>query len=178
MLHIETGTSNPLLRKVSQPVTQVTKDIKRLLRKMEDAMHAENGIGLAAPQVGVHLRIILITIFKEEIDKKGKVEYIEEKVLPMMNPVITAYSVETEVGEEGCLSVPGYFDNIKRAQAVEVEFLDISGRKQKIRLESINAREVQHEIDHLDGKLFTDYLEPEKVERANKVVEKKLLERN
>ncbi|MFN7161068.1 MAG: peptide deformylase [Candidatus Gracilibacteria bacterium] len=177
MLYIETGTENAILRKKSQPVLQITKDIKRLLKKMEEAMLDESGIGLAAPQVGVHLRVILITIFKEFIAKDGKIEYEEDKILPMINPVITSFSVDTEMGEEGCLSIPGFYDNVRRSKAVEVEFLDLSGKKQKIRLSGLNAREVQHEIDHLDGKLFTDYLEPEKVERANKIVEKKLMEK-
>ena len=173
MLHIETGTSNTLLRKKSLPVHIISKDIKKLLRKMEEAMHAENGIGLAAPQVGVHLRIILITIFREIITKDGP-ELEEERVLPMINPEIVSYSMDKELGEEGCLSVPGFFDNIPRHKEVEVSYLDSSGKKQKIRLRGINAREVQHEIDHLDGVLFTDYLTPEKVEKANAIVEKKL----
>lgn len=177
MLHIETGTENAILRKKSSPVVQVTKDIKRLLKKMEDTMHEENGIGLAAPQVGIHLRVILITIFREYMTKEGKIEYEEDKILPMINPVITSYSLETELGEEGCLSIPGFYDNVRRARGVEVEFLDINGKKQKVRLGGLNARQVQHEIDHLDGKLFTDYLEPEKVERARKTVEKKMMER-
>ena len=173
MLHIETGTSNTLLRKKSLPVHIISKDIKKLLRKMEEAMHAGNGIGLAAPQVGVHLRIILITIFREIITKDGP-ELEEERVLPMINPEIVSYSMDKELGEEGCLSVPGFFDNIPRHKEVEVSYLDSSGKKQKIRLRGINAREVQHEIDHLDGVLFTDYLPPEKVEKANAIVEKKL----
>lgn len=140
-------------------------------------MHAENGIGLAAPQVGVHLRVILITIFKEVLSGKGEMELVEEKVLPMINPVITSFSVETLMGEEGCLSVPGFFDDVKRARVIEVEFLDLNGKKQHLRLSGLNAREVQHEIDHLDGKLFTDYLTPEKVEIAQKKVEEKRRER-
>lgn len=176
MLHIETGTANPLLRKISQPVRIITKDIKRLLKKMEEAMLDENGIGLAAPQVGVHMRVILVTIFKTIMTEKGP-ELEEDRILPMINPEITTHSSQKEMGEEGCLSIPGYFDQIERSSEIEVSYMDMNGKAQKIRLDGLNAREVQHEIDHLNGVLFTDYLPEETIQKAQRVMEKKLLEK-
>lgn len=149
---ILTGVDNEILRKKSQPVKDVTKDIRKLIRDMEETLEdSGNGIGLAAPQVGVHLRVILITLF----DKKDRVQ----KVLPMINPSISAYSAETIVMEEGCLSVPDYFHNVRRPRDVEVTFLDEKGKTQTLHLTGLHAREVQHEIDHLDGILFTDLIQ-------------------
>lgn len=158
-MKIYTGTDNEVLRKKSVKVPEITKAVKKLVKDMEDTLlSTDNGIGLAAPQVGVHLRIVLITLFRGAKDDQGK-------VLVMINPEITKYSTDTVVMEEGCLSIPGYYEKVERPAKVEVRFMDMKGKMQTLALDGINAREVLHEIDHLDGVLFTDYLQGDKVVR-------------
>ncbi len=159
-MKIFTGTDNEILRKKSAKVPAVTKSVKKLIKDMEQTLlSTNNGIGLAAPQVGVHLRVVLITLFKGPTDEEGK-------ILALINPEITKYSAETVVMEEGCLSIPDYYHKIERPAKVEVQFMDIKGQTQTMALDGINAREVLHELDHLDGVLFTDYIDEEVILRV------------
>jgi len=147
-LKIETGEGNEVLRKKSGIVTAVDKKILKLIKDMEKAMKEEKGVGLAAPQVGVNKRLIIVLL-----DNKITV--------PMINPDIIDHSNETEYGEEGCLSLPGKWGQVERYKQIVVQFRDTKGEKRVLKLEGFNARVVQHEIDHLDGILFTDYLKTE-----------------
>lgn len=143
---IQTGLKNPILRKKSVEVEKITPEVKKLIRDMYSTLHLD-GIGLAAPQVGENLRIILVTTFPRT--KK-------EKTYTMINPVITYFSEETEINEEGCLSLPNFFGNVERSSEVIVQFKDESFKTQVLRLNGLNARIVQHETDHIDGILFAD----------------------
>ena len=143
---IQTGLKNPILRKKSAEVEEITPEVKRLIRDMYDTLRLD-GIGLAAPQVGETLRIILVTIFPQS--KK-------EKTYTMINPVIAYFSDETEIKEEGCLSLPNFFGNVERSHEIIVQFRDESFKTQVLRLNGLNARIVQHEADHVDGILFAD----------------------
>jgi len=148
---ILTGTGNTELRKKSEPVAKVTKEITKLIKDLKQTLEAsDNGIGLAAPQIGVHKRIILISL----LDHKDRVS----KILTLINPEILSYSEDTCVMEEGCLSVPDFYADVERPCDVEVQYLDEKGHKQRIFLNGYPSREVQHEIDHLDGVLFTDLI--------------------
>ena len=140
---------NTLLRQVSQPVEQVGEPEKELMNDMLETMYAANGIGLAAIQIGVPKRIIVMDLSKEE-----------NKKLPMyfVNPVITKKNNEKTTYEEGCLSVPNQFAEIDRPSKCEVEYLDYNGNKQNLQAENLLATCIQHEIDHLEGILFIDYL--------------------
>ena len=140
---------NTLLRQVSQPVEQVGEPEKELMNDMLETMYAANGIGLAAIQIGVPKRIIVMDLSKEE-----------NKKLPMyfVNPVITKKNNEKTTYEEGCLSVPNQFAEIDRSSKCEVEYLDYNGNKQNLQAEGLLATCIQHEIDHLEGILFIDYL--------------------
>ena len=140
---------NTLLRQVSQPVEQVGEPEKELMNDMLETMYAANGIGLAAIQIGVPKRIIAMDLSKEE-----------NKKLPMyfVNPVITKKNNEKVTYEEGCLSVPNQFAEIDRPSKCEVEYLDYNGNKQNLQAEGLLATCIQHEIDHLEGILFIDYL--------------------
>lgn len=150
---ILTGRDNETLREKSEPVLLFDKELRRLVQDMEDTLwETGNGIGLAAPQIGVNKRVIFITLYKKVPGKKEP----DEKLLLMINPTITQFSMETVVMEEGCLSLPDYYAEVERPEKIVVEFFDMRGRKQKIALDEMNAREVQHEIDHLDGILFSD----------------------
>ena len=150
ILKIETGRDNPILITFVfgsfSIVSAVTKKIVKLIKDMAETMDHADGVGLAAPQIGVNLRIVLITL-------AGK------KILPMINPKITSASEETVVGEEGCLSLPKEWGKVRRSKEVTVEFQNIKGEKVVVRFKDMEAREAQHEIDHLDGILFTDYLQ-------------------
>ena len=134
---------NPTLRRESIP-TLMNDEVKVLVEDMKETMVFENGIGLAAPQVGVNLRVILIRL------NDGQFQ-------PMINPVITWYSEKRVSFEEGCLSIPGHYTEIFRPGQINVKFMDLGGKYRKWKLKGLEARVVQHEIDHLDGVLMTDY---------------------
>ena len=154
---------NTLLRQVSQPVEQVGEPEKELMNDMLETMYAANGIGLAAIQIGVPKRIIVMDLSKEE-----------NKKLPMyfVNPIITKKNDEKITYEEGCLSVPNQFAEIDRPSKCEVEYLDFNGNKQNLQAEGLLATCIQHEIDHLEGILFIDYLSKLKREMIIKKLSK------
>lgn len=133
----------PVLRETAMEVKQVSKRIKLLIENMERILHAANGVGLAAPQVGVSERVVLIAPPNTN------------KPIALINPVI-AEQEGSEVGEEGCLSIPGLYGDVTRAARVTVEALDRKGRPVRYGLEGYAARIVQHEVDHLNGVLFLD----------------------
>lgn len=150
---IYTGKDNEVLRTVSEPIKVIDKETKKLVADMEETLRSiDIGIGLAAPQIGVHKRVILITMYQKVPGEKEP----RERLLVLINPVITQFSMETVVMEEGCLSLPDYYADVERPEKIIVEFLDMKGTKQKLALDGMHAREVQHEIDHLDGILFSD----------------------
>ena len=140
---------NKLLRQISVPVEKVEEREQELMNDMLETMYAANGIGLAAIQIGIPKRIIVMDLSKEE-----------NKKLPMyfVNPVITKKNNERKTYEEGCLSVPNQFAEIDRPSKCEVEYLDYNGNKQNLQAEGLLATCIQHEIDHLEGILFIDYL--------------------
>ena len=140
---------NKILRQVSKPVDHVGSDEKKLMDDMLDTMYAANGIGLAAVQIGVPKRIIVMDISKDE--KKKEPRYFVNPVIKKKNPIKTTY-------EEGCLSVPNQFAEIDRPKECEVEYLDYNGQKKTLNAEGLLATCIQHEMDHLEGILFIDYL--------------------
>ena len=154
---------NTLLRQVSQPVEQVGEPEKELMNDMLETMYAANGIGLAAIQIGVPKRIIVMDLSKEE-----------NKKLPMyfVNPLIIKKNEEKTIYEEGCLSVPNQFAEIQRSSKCEIEYLDFNGDKQNLEAEGLLATCIQHEIDHLEGILFIDYLSKLKKEMIIKKLSK------
>ena len=139
---------DPILRIKSIP-TLITDEVRDLVSNMKETMLAENGIGLSAPQVGINLRVIVIQLMSA-----GK---LVGPVQEMINPVITNYSDDTMEYEEGCLSIPGEYIRINRPRSIHVKFQTLSGKYKKWFLKGLEARIVQHEIDHLDGRLMTDY---------------------
>ena len=140
---------NKLLRQVSQPVDQVGKYEQKLMDDMLETMYAANGIGLAAIQIGIPKRIIVMDICKEENKKEPK--YFVNPVIKNKDPLKATY-------EEGCLSVPNQFAEIDRPSKCEVEYLDYNGKKQLLKADGLLATCIQHEMDHLEGILFIDYL--------------------
>jgi peptide deformylase len=151
ILEIKT-VPDPVLRKTATPIDNITNEIAKLSENMVDTMMAARGAGLAANQVGVPLRLIVIDA---SLNTKGK------KHLIILNPVIVE-SYEEIVGEEGCLSVPGFYEFVKRAGKVRARGIDIKGKVMEFECEGQFARAMQHEVDHLNGILFVDYLSPVK----------------
>jgi len=136
---------DPILRQKSKRVRAIDGSIKKLIENMRETMHSTGGVGLAAPQIGVPLRIIVIGI-------------PEEEDIALINPEVVRKKGERPVSE-GCLSVPGYFGEIKRADSVTVKGLDPSGKEMRIKASELLAQVLQHEMDHLNGVLYIDHLE-------------------
>ena len=150
---------DPVLRRRAHPVDAVTPEIRRLVADMTDTMYDEVGIGLAAPQVGHSLRLMVVG------DEEGR------GVQALVNPVITE-SGGTVTAEEGCLSLPGIFADVTRAQWVKLEAQDLDGTPVSMTARGLRARVFQHEIDHLDGVLFIDRLEPVLRDRIKRRIKK------
>ena len=140
---------NPLLRQVSKTVEKVGKEEQLLMNDMLETMYSANGIGLAAIQIGVPKRIIVMDISKDENKKEPRY---------FVNPVIKNKDTLKSTYEEGCLSVPNQFADIDRPKKCEVEYLDYNGEKKTLKAEGLLATCIQHETDHLEGILFIDYL--------------------
>lgn len=152
------------LRKIAKPVEQVTDTTRKLIRDMADTMYAAPGIGLAATQVDVHQQIIVIDVSEEK-----------NRLLVLINPELVAKNGDCE-GEEGCLSVPGIYDKVQRAERVKVRALNAQGEPFTLEAEGLLAVCIQHEMDHLKGKVFVDYLSTLKQGRIRSKLKKRLRE--
>lgn len=146
-MQIQKGTENEVLRTKSKPVGAITGALRSFALDMIKTMEAAEGVGLAAPQVGRHIRLIVCRL---NVGEKNEV------IVPMINPQILQSSEETAEDEEGCLSVPGTWGQVERSTSIMVRYKNLKGQELTLQLEGFNARVVQHEIDHLDGVLFTD----------------------
>lgn len=143
---------DPRLKKPADPVTEITDELRRLADDMLETMYDAPGIGLAAPQVGVLSRLLVMDCVKEEGEKP--------RPMALINPSVTWSSEERNVYEEGCLSIPEQYGDVERPAQVRVAWTDLDGNSQEEAFDGLWATCVQHEIDHLDGKLFIDYLRP------------------
>jgi peptide deformylase len=153
---------DPRLRRKAMPVVRVDEDTQRLVDDMLETMYAAPGIGLAAIQVNVPRRVVVIDVSENH-----------DTPLCFINPVILTREGEEQM-DEGCLSVPGFFETVKRAERVRVEALDRSGQPFTLDADGLLAVCIQHEIDHLDGKLFVDYISMLKRQRIRRKLEKEL----
>ncbi len=143
---------NPRLRLKSHKVTKFDKNLRKLAEDMLETMETANGIGLAAPQVGVLQRLVVVDI-PEDLEFDGS----EPFQAVVVNPEIIKCSGE-QVGEEGCLSVPGWYGDVKRYDQITLRGQDVTGKPIRLKVEGLPSRALQHEIDHLDGIIFTDIL--------------------
>jgi peptide deformylase len=141
---------DPVLRQVAEPVTAVTDAVRALMDDMVDTMREEHGLGLAAPQIGLSTRVIVMDCSEEDDS--------DPVIWKMANPEIIETSDEMASMEEGCLSIPGYRGEVTRPANVTVRYLDADGKEQNMQASGLLAACVQHEIDHLNGRLFIDYL--------------------
>jgi peptide deformylase len=159
---------NKILRQVSEPVEKVGIIEQKIMDDMLDTMYAANGIGLAAIQIGIPKRIIVMDISKDE-NKKEPMYFV--------NPIVKNKNSEKAVYEEGCLSVPGQFAEIERPNMCDIEYLDYTGNKKLLKADSLLATCIQHEMDHLEGILFIDYLSKLKKSMIIKKLSKNKLNR-
>lgn len=152
-LSIETGRKNSHLREISTPVQKIGPHKKLISKMMKTVKKDKNACGLAAPQVGKNVRIVICLLGK--------------KLSPLINPIVLSHSDETNFEEEGCLSIPGEYGKVERWNEIEIEYLDEKNVKQKRKLSQFDARVVQHEVDHLDGILFVDRMTEEHLQEMN-----------
>lgn len=143
ILPIITGADTPVLRTKTKPVAKVTKELQKLLKDMEETTIAADGLGIAAPQIGQSIRACIVKL--------------NGRLTPLVNPQITRRSPEMETAEEGCLSLPEVWVQVPRSTSIVVRYLDARGKEQERMLTDLDARIVQHEVDHLEGKLIVDY---------------------
>ena len=142
---------DPILRKTTAPITEFDDALREFADAMVDAMYEERGIGLAAPQMGVGKRLIVVLQMETSDDDKAE-------PLVLVNPRVVATGGELWSFEEGCLSIPGITAPVLRSRSVTVEYQDVDGEKHKLTTTAMLGRILLHEIDHLDGRLFIDYL--------------------
>jgi len=151
---------DPNLRKKATPVEVIDADIRSLASDMLETMYAESGIGLAATQVNIQKRVIVMDLSEEK-----------NEPMILINPEVTAAEGSEEM-QEGCLSVPGFYEKVRRAEKIAYHYLDLDGQLKKGDAEGLLAVCIQHEIDHLNGKLFIDYLSPLKRQMIQKKIKK------
>jgi peptide deformylase len=147
------------LRRVSEPVKQIDAGIRKLVDDMFETMYEAPGIGLAAIQIGVPKRVVTMDLSKKEDNHEPQV---------FINPEVTWHSEERAKFEEGCLSIPDYYEEVERPAAVKVSYLDLAGKKHEIDAKGLLATCLQHEIDHINGVLFIDHLSKLKRDRVVK----------
>ena len=147
ILPITTGIDHTILRTVSRPVKTIDRKIKKLVEDMIDTMADADGLGIAAPQVGVNLRIYIARL---NYNSKN------EMIVPMINAELLELSHETDDEEEGCLSIPKKFGVVNRSTSVTVRYRDLKNREVTLKLDGLNARIMQHEMDHLNATLIAD----------------------
>lgn len=150
LLEITKGVDNKILRASSAPVKKIDRKIKKLIADMTDTMLAVDGLGIAAPQVGVNLRIYIARL---------NFNTPNEIIAPMINVEFLSLSDEKENNEEGCLSIPGKFGLVRRSKSVTIRYMDEKGKSHTLKLSGLNARIMQHETDHLEGILIADKIE-------------------
>ena len=157
---------DPRLRTIAEPVKTVDADIKQLIKDMIETMYDAKGIGLAATQVDRHIQLIVMDLSEDK-----------DQPMVFINPKITPLTEETLSYEEGCLSVPQIYDKVERPSRVKIEAINLEGQAFEVEADDLLAVCIQHEMDHLNGKLFVDYLSPLKRQRAREKVEKVVRQR-
>lgn len=160
MVHEIVLMGDPVLRKEATEVEEITDEVRRLVEDMFETMYHAEGVGLAAPQIGISKRIFVIDVRDEEDAEGGR--------YALINPEIVAFSKDLEKSSEGCLSIPGLEEIVERPSAVRVRALDLDGNEIEIEGDELLGRALQHEFDHLNGILFLDRISPLKRKLAIK----------
>ena len=155
---------DPRLRTKAKPVERFDEELKTLVANMFETMHSANGIGLAATQVNVHLQVVVMDIATEDS---------EPDPLVLVNPTWESLTDDTQDYSEGCLSVPGFNEDVSRCARIKVSALDVDGQPFSFECDGLKAVCIQHELDHLNGKLFVDYISSLKQQRIRQKIAKK-----
>lgn len=158
---------DPKLRTIAQPITEITDEIRQLVADMFETMYDAKGIGLAATQIDRHIHLIVMDLSEDRSEP-----------MVFINTTVTPLTEECVPYKEGCLSIPQVYDDVERPARVRIESTDLEGNKIDIEAEGLLAVCIQHEMDHLNGKLFVDYLSTLKRNRAREKVEKIVRQRN
>lgn len=158
MLPIQTGSSNPILRAESEKISMLNQNLIALIEQMKETVKTQKGLGLAAPQVGKNIRLFVLNITPKQMKEFDGTVSEKETPAVFMNPEIIEVSEEQVIIEEGCLSLPDIFGNVKRPQRITVRFQDKNLQPQTSKFGGLAARVIQHETDHLNGILFIDKL--------------------
>ncbi len=168
---------DPRLREVSEKVTKFTPELKQIAKDLLETMYAENGIGLAAPQVGELIRMVVIDTRPRDLSgryEENDMAELESKVtqpLVLINPEIVKGTGST-VFSEGCLSVPSFYEDVERFEYIELKYFDVDGKEQLLKTDGLLAICVQHEMDHLEGTLFIDHLSMVKSNKIKNQIKK------
>ena len=168
---------DPILRKKAITVNNVDQNIIQLLEDMTETMYKAQGMGLAANQVGELKRVIVVDCSSEKDDEKD-INETEYSLIKMINPEIVSFSKDFSEYNEGCLSIPPYRASVSRPTKIETKYIDINGKEKKINASGILSTCIQHEIDHLNGKLFIDHISRLKRNMIIKKIKKKIKEDN
>lgn len=168
---------DPRLREIAQPVTEFGAELEKLSKDMLETMYAEKGIGLAAPQVGRLIRMLVIDCRPKsekgryDVEDMTELEQKVEQPLVLINPVIQGFRGKTTF-DEGCLSVPTFFETVERHEFIEVAYQDVQGQRHVLRADGLLAIVIQHEMDHLEGTLFIDHLSFVKSQKIKNQIKK------
>ena len=174
---------NPILIKKSDPIDKVDNKIKKLMDEMLNIMYKAPGIGLAAPQIGINKRVIVMDtsprpgLKRYQEEKSEKKEEIKPNPIQMANPEIIWVSEKKETDQEGCLSIPGFMGDVTRPFSCKVKYLDKNNESRELRAKGLLARCIQHEIDHINGILFIDYLSKTKKDMILRKIKKQQKEK-
>jgi peptide deformylase len=147
---------DPVLRRKARPITKFDSNLQTLIDDMIETMRDAPGVGLAAPQVGISDRLIVVEYGEEGEDENGEIIELPKKLYTLINPEIVKVSEEKEMGVEGCLSIPGLVGEVERYSAIQIKGLNRRGQPTKVKAEGWLARIFQHEVDHLNGVVFPD----------------------
>jgi peptide deformylase len=147
---------DPVLRRKARPITKFDSNLQTLIDDMIETMRDAPGVGLAAPQVGISDRLIVVEYGEEREDENGEIIELPKKLYTLINPEIVKVSEEKEMGVEGCLSIPGLVGEVERYSAIQIKGLNRRGQPTKVKAEGWLARIFQHEVDHLNGVVFPD----------------------
>lgn len=159
---------DPILKRAAEPVATVDDEVRALLDDMLETMYEAPGIGLAAPQIGVSRRLVVLDVAERSATEDGEEMPAEPRPMKLVNPEVVWASDALSVYEEGCLSIPDYYEEVERPVAVRVRYQDETGAEREIEADGLLATCLQHEIDHLDGILFIDHISRLKRDRVTK----------
>lgn len=151
---------DPVLRKATEEIAKDYPDLKELVKNMFETMYKANGVGLAAPQIGLPIRLFIVDTEQVEEDEEGKEQVVKGIRQAFINATITHKDGKPYAYNEGCLSIPGVREDVIREESIKITYYDVAFKKHESEFDGVNARVILHEYDHIEGKLFVDYLKP------------------